>query len=349
MTKLCVESIRGGVVESIHRVSVAVADGNGVLLAGSGNPELRTFWRSAAKPFQAIPFVADGAADHFGFGSQALALACASHSSEPAHRALAAAMLRQLGLTEDALACGPHPPLTSAVAEPLASESLTPTPLWSNCSGKHAAMLALALMHRWPTAGYERAGHPVQDRLLAEVSRWTAVPSADIGLGTDGCTAVSYALPLVSMARAYAHLARSDEPSAIRVRQAMLAHPELVAGSGRCCTDVLTAGNGDLLVKLGADGVYGGALVRAGIGIALKVEDGDPRCAAPALLAVLWSLAENLAPAIRSALESPVVRRHEAVELRNTRGAPVGSLRASGSLRYSAPSRANTMTATHSR
>ncbi len=348
MTELRVESTRGGVVESIHRVSVAVVNADGALIAMSGNPELHTFWRSAAKPFQAIPLVLDGAADRFGFSAQALALACASHSSELVHRTIAAAMLQQLGLTEADLACGPHPPLTSPLSQ-VPPDRGPPTPIWSNCSGKHAGMLALALMHRWPIAGYERAGHPVQDRLLAEVSRWTGVPQSDIGLGTDGCTAVSYALPLTAMARAYAQLARSDEIGAVRVREAMLSHPELVAGSGRCCTDVMLAGKGRVLVKLGADGVYGGAVLPDGLGLAIKVEDGDLRCAAPALLAVLRSLTEEMAPSLRPLLDTATVRRHGQVELRSTRGVPVGALRATGSLRYSAPSRGNAMTATHSR
>ncbi len=347
MTELRIESTRSGLVESVHRVSVVVVNAQGGRLAVSGDPDFRTFWRSCAKPFQAIPVIADGAADRFGFGPDAIALACASHSSEPPHRALAAAMLQQLGLGEAVLACGPHPPLGVAVADEIARDHLTPTPVWSNCSGKHAGMLALALAHDWPTSGYECAGHPVQDRLLAEMSRWTGVAGSEIALGTDGCTAVSYALPLSAMALAYARLAVATDEAPRRVREAMMGQPYLVAGNGRLCTDLMAAGAGKVLVKLGADGMYGGALLPEGIGFTLKVEDGDMRCAAPALVGVLRALASDVAPWLTSVLDVPAVRRHEIIELKNTRGGQVGSIHAVGGLRYLGPSRTIAVTATH--
>jgi L-asparaginase II len=274
MALLTIESTRSGLVESVHRVSAAVADASGRLVASAGEPGLLTFWRSAAKPFQALPLVMDGAAEHWGFGPRELAIACASHSSEPAHRELAEAMLRACGCQEEQLACGPHPPLSPAVAEEVARTGVKLTPKWSNCSGKHSGMLALARHHGWPTEGYARADHPVQQRILVEVSRWTGVAPGELRLGVDGCTAVCFGLPLVAMATAYARLGTSEEAAARRLREAMWAHPELVAGTGRLCTELMTACRGSVLAKVGAEGIYSAALPALGLGVTVKVEGG---------------------------------------------------------------------------
>jgi L-asparaginase II len=332
MLELRVESVRGDRVESVHRVSAVIVDARGGLLASIGDADLVTFWRSAAKPFQAIPLVADGAADRFGFGPDALALACASHSSEPAHIALAAAMLAQAGRVEADLACGPHVPLCAEIAAQVAREGRTLTPLWSNCSGKHAGMLALATHHGWPTRGYEHASHRVQERILIEVSRWTGTPQDAVGRAVDGCTAVCFALPLSAMALGYARLAASTEEHAVRVRNAMMTHPWHVGGTTRPCTDLMTAAPGTVFAKIGAEGVYCAGIPGAEIGIALKVEDGDMRCAPIALLAVLQQLAERVSSRLSAALASANVARHAEVAIRNTRDEPTGYLRARGAL-----------------
>ena len=302
MLELRAEATRGGLPESLHRISVAVVDSAGRLVARSGDPGLRTFWRSAAKPFQALPLVADGAADRFAFTDAEVALACASHSSEPAHVALAEAMLAKVGRTEADLACGPHVPLSPVMAATVAREGISMSPAWSNCSGKHAAMLAIALHRGWPTQGYERLEHPLQQRILAEVSRWSGEPVETIGLGVDGCTAVSFALPLEGMARAYARFGTTSDPAMARIRTAMMAHPWLVAGTGRSCTDLMSAAPGRLVVKLGADGIYSAVLLRSGIGVALKVEDGDMRASPAALVAILRDLARRYEPDLTDAL-----------------------------------------------
>ncbi|MCU0621876.1 MAG: asparaginase [Gemmatimonadales bacterium] len=338
MLELGIESTRGDLVESVHRVSVAVVDADDRLVASAGEPDLVTFWRSAAKPFQAIPVVADGAADAVGFSDEMLALACASHSSEPGHRALALGMLAQAGHHEHELACGPHVPLSPAVAATVVREGIAMTPSWSNCSGKHAAMLAQARHAGWPSAGYVDAAHPLQQRLLDEVSRWTGVARHAIGLGIDGCTTVCFALPLRAMALAYARLAVSEEPAARRVREAFMAHPWLVAGTGRLCTDLMASRPRLAFAKLGAEGVYCAGLPGLGLGLALKVEDGDMRAAPIALLAVLRDLVPHVA-GLAELLATPAVARHAALPLENTRGAVTGYLRARGALRF-APARA---------
>jgi L-asparaginase II len=311
-------------------VSLAVTDPSGALVASAGDPELVTFWRSAAKPFQALPMVADGAADAFGLGDDAIALACASHSSEPAQVELARRMLAAIGCAEADLACGPHTPLSSAVNERVLREGITMTPAWSNCSGKHSGMLALARHHGWPTAGYERAGHPAQDRILDEVSRWTGLAPESVVLGVDGCTTVCFAMPLRAMATAYARFGVSEEPAAVRVRRAMQSHPGLVGGTGRLCTDLMRETAGRVIAKIGAEGVYSAAWPELGLGLTLKVADGDMRSAQVALLGVLARLATKFG----ASLPLAALAAHAEPVLRNTRREATGVLRAAGDLQF---------------
>lgn len=313
-------------------MSVAVVDRGGALVAHAGDAELVTFWRSAAKPFQALPMVADGAADRFGLGSEEVALACASHSSEPIHVALAFRLLEKIGCTERDLACGPHPPLSPAVAEQVIRDGTTLTAAWSNCSGKHAGMLALARHHGWPTAGYERAGHPVQQRLLSEIARWTGVPEASVVCAVDGCATVCYGVPLRAMALAYARFGTAEADAPARLRSAMMEHPQLIAGSGRLCTDLMAAAPGRIVAKVGAEGIYSAVLCEPGFGVAIKVEDGDGRSAQVALLDVLRQLDRQYA------LGLPLDRLafFAAPPIMNTRQQQTGVLRAAGQLRFAA-------------
>ncbi|HEX6991858.1 MAG TPA: asparaginase [Gemmatimonadales bacterium] len=331
MNELLVEATRGGAVESVHPVSVAVTDADGRILADSRQPALVSFWRSAAKPFQAMPLVEDGAADHFQFGDEELALACASHSSEPAHLAVVDRMLERIGLTEDALACGPHEPLDPRVARDVIRQGTRLTPRWSNCSGKHAGMLAVALHHGWPTSGYEKRGHPLQERIERTVAAWTGVAPGELLHAVDGCTVVCFGLPLTGMATAYARFGARREPAAVRLRQAMMAHPDLIAGTGRYCTELMSAFPGQIVAKVGAEGVYSAALPAQGVGITLKVEDGDSRAAPVALHAVLCQLLPVLGVDV-----APLAALAErgTVPTRNTRGEVTGDLRAAGALRF---------------
>src|SRR5256885_4535871 len=342
-----VESWRGSIVESRHRVHVAIVDAAGRLVARAGDPDYATFWRSAAKPFQALPLVADGVADRFGLGSEELAIACASHSSEPRQVELVREFLKKVGCGERDLLCGPHPPLSEAVAKDYQTRGVRLTAVYSNCSGKHTGMLALARHHGWPTEFYTRPEHPVQQRCLEEVSRWTDVPAQRLGTATDGCGVVCYALPLRNMAVAYARLAvqtrnaeggtrnsggelppnvpRSAFPlprsEAFRVVGSMLRHPELIAGSGRPCTEMMRAHPGRVLTKVGAEGVYSALVIPESLGIALKVEDGNSEAAA---LAVAAGLTQPRGEAPPAALTVPARLK--------SRGDKVGELRVNGGL-----------------
>ncbi len=326
-----IERTRGDLVESVHRISLAVVRADGTEVAAAGRPDLVTFWRSAAKPFQALPLVEDGVLEAFGLGSEELAIACASHSSEAEHLAVVERFLARIGCSEDDLACGPHPPLGEAVARQVTAHGTRLTPRWSNCSGKHAGMLALARHHGWPTAGYERREHPVQQRMTAVVSEWAGIGADDLRYGVDGCTTVCFGLSLRAMARAYARFAAA-EGAAAAVRDAMMAHPRLVAGTGRLCSVMMEALPGQVVTKIGAEGIYCLAVPASGVGLALKVEDGDMRMAPMALVGAL----DALGPAIGLPARPAALDPWRDSPITDTRGHPVGTLRAGGHPRVSA-------------
>ncbi|HSK18430.1 MAG TPA: asparaginase [Longimicrobiales bacterium] len=319
-----VEVLRGGFVESVHRVSVAVVDPAGHLRAYAGIPDMVVFARSAVKPVQAVPIVADGVAERFGWGDAELALACASHSGEPRHVEVARGMLASLGLGEEALACGAHAPFNAAAARDLSDRGETPTRLHNNCSGKHAAMLGLAAAHGWPLRGYHEAEHPVQQRMLEAISHWSSVSTDRIDIAVDGCGVATFALPLNALALTFARLAvttRSPESPAARLIHAMQTFPELVGGTDRLCTELMRTTRGRIFAKVGAEGIYCAGVPGAEIGVALKVEDGAKRAAEPALIEVLRLLG------LLTEEDMGDLDRYAGPDVKNTRGEIVGSLR----------------------
>ncbi len=310
--------IRGKSVESIHRVSAAVVMGD-ELVGYARNPEHETYWRSCAKPFQLMPFMASGGLDELGWSADETALACASHGGEPEHVAIAGRMLSDLDLEEGDLACGAAEPLSQRGQRILRESGARPTRLHNNCSGKHAAMLARAQSAGWPTAGYHHLGHPVQQSIVGEITRWTGVNASQISYASDGCGVPVFGLSLEAMARAYARFAaaiqRGDEIPR-RIGDAMLANPFLVGGTDRFDTVVMEDAPG-VLCKIGAEGVHSAAIIAAGIGIAIKVEDGASRAQFPAMIAMLQhlgALPQELPQRLADIARKPVRdTRHEVV------------------------------------
>jgi L-asparaginase II len=283
---------RGGAVESVHYGSVAVADANGTLVLAAGDPHAITFTRSALKPLQALPFVRDGGPDRFGYTAAQVALLCASHSGEPRHVDGVAAMLAGAGLAVEDLGCGAHAP---GYFEARGETPPPPpySPLAHNCSGKHAGMLACCAMHGWTTGDYLRVDHPVQQSIRAAVAAFCGLPEDALVAGIDGCSAPNYALPLAGLARAFARLAVADRNDShfgaapARLRDAMVAHPEMVSGERRSDLALAQAGEGDWIAKIGAEGVQAIGVRSRGLGIAVKVADGSRRALLPAVVAVL--------------------------------------------------------------
>jgi L-asparaginase II len=330
---LDVEVTRGDVVESTHRVHAAVVGADEVLVSAARDAQLVTMWRSCAKFFQVMPFLASGGFEQQKWGTEELALSCASHGGEPEHVAIAARMLASLGLEEGDLACGPHEPLATRGAK-LWRESGQPlTRLHNNCSGKHAAMLARAKTAGWATRGYEQPDHPVQRSCLGEVSSWTGVPLDDMPVGVDGCGVAVMALALDRMALAYARFARAvqaGEELPARIAGAIRAHPHLLGGTDRFDTVLLQETNGAVIAKVGAEGVHSVAVPALGIGLALKVEDGALRAQHVAVLVALQQLGvlpAELPPRLAEFSHKPV---------KNTRSERVGEIRAAAALRTTA-------------
>ncbi len=310
---------RGNLVESRHHGDIAVVDLNGRVLWSLGDPGRVTYARSSAKPWQAIPLVESGAADHFGMSGEELALACASHNGEATHVNQVRAFLERIGVAESALQCGAHPPYHTASYEEALRSGEEITAVHNNCSGKHSAMLALAKYLDADLDTYLDLTHPVQQRILAAVSEMTVVAQDDIQIGVDGCGVPVFGLPIANMALAFAKLARPDNESATRrqtltrLRDAMLAHPHYVAGTGRFCTSLMERAGGTVVGKAGAEGVYCAGLVEHGIGICVKVDDGNGRGSYPA---VVETLAQTglVSSSVIEALESfhhPTMKNHQ--------------------------------------
>jgi L-asparaginase II len=323
-----VDVTRGPLIESRHIVHVAVAHAQRGLIASAGNAAYVSFVRSAIKMFQALPLAEDGVATRLPLTMEELALCTASHNAEPFHIAAAARILSKIGLTERALACGPHPPMHTGTALALHARGIKPGRIDNNCSGKHAGMLALAHHHGWPLDGYHELAHPVQQRVLATLSAWSGVAARDIACGVDGCRLPTFALPLAAVASAcakFAAAADTHSPAATIV-QAMTRHPEYVAGTGRLCTVLMRTASCQMFAKVGAEGYYCAGVPSLGLGVALKVEDGAKRASETALLAVL-----RAADALTD-LEMEAMREFSRPPILNTRGEIVGEVRAHISL-----------------
>jgi len=319
-----VEVVRAGLVEARHSVQVVVADSRGSLLASVGDVDGLTYYRSAAKPLQALPLLDEGVVQRFGLTDAELALCCASHEGEREHVEGVRSILRKAGVDESLLRCGAHLPFSEQATRALLAGGGQPARVHNNCSGKHAGMLALASAMAWDPVDYHLPHHLVQLRMLDEIRRWTLLERDQIRTGIDGCGVVCFAVPLHVIAASFARFAvaaQTDEGPR-RVVAAMTAHPFMVGGTGRTCTDVMRQADGRAFVKLGAEGVYVGGVPEQGLGFAIKVADGGQRAVEVALVRVLAELG------VLSGEDVEVLREHANPTLRNTRGEEVGEIRA---------------------
>ena len=297
MSEILIKVSRGGHGESFHHGSIAIVDYQGTLLDHVGDPKFSTFLRSCAKPFQALPIVESGAADRFGFTPPELACMCGSLNGQDFQVRAVSSILTKIGLSEEHLQCGVHAPNHLPTAKQLEEEGKKPRPIHNNCAGKHAAMLALCAYYGWPTGTYPKPDHPVQQLILAKISEMTEVPREDIKIGIDGCGVPIFALPLRHLAFAFAKLAITPNPEGKwiadpdrplhRLMKAVLDHPEMIAGDERICTDIMRAAERKVFAKAGAEGSYGLSLMGRSIGIAIKIEDGNPRALHPVVVEVL--------------------------------------------------------------
>ncbi len=291
-----VEVLRGGLVESAHRGSVAIYDGDGKRVLEIGDVSKPVFPRSAVKVIQALPLVESGAADAYGFGDRELALACASHNGEVTHTELARAMLGKAGLDESALECGAHWPSFQAATVELARSCASPVCFHNNCSGKHAGFLCACCHSGIDHRGYSGAGHWLQKQVRDAMEALTGAAHDEAHCGIDGCSIPTYAVPLGSLAHGFARMATGNglaperAKAAKRLFAACMAEPFFVAGTERADTRLMGIAPGRIFVKVGAEGVYCAAVPELGLGIALKCDDGAVRAAEVMIAAVLADL-----------------------------------------------------------
>jgi L-asparaginase II len=327
-----VEVTRGSAVESLHRGAIAVFDARGKEVLAIGEVERPVFPRSAVKAIQALPLVESGAADANGFGNRELALACASHASEPEHVELAQSMLARAGLGVDALECGAHWPTRHETMIELVRSGGAPTALHNNCSGKHAGFLCTCRHRGVDHRGYVALGHPAQEIVREAMENVTAAVHSAENAGIDGCSIPTFAVPLKQLAIGFARMATGEglQPerarAARRLIAACMAEPFYMSGTGRADLKLITAGKGRIFVKTGAEGVYCGAVPELGLGIALKCDDGAGRASEVMIAAVLAHLVVNDQMLSRTLgdLARPV--------LRNRRGIEIGAMRVTQAL-----------------
>ncbi len=321
--RIVVHVERGPLAESVHQLEAVVVDSAGRVVLAAGDPARSTCLRSSAKPFQALAAVESGATDAFGFDSAERALMCASHGGEPIHVSTVEGMLRKIGCTERDLECGAHAPLDAASAAALVARGEAPRTVHNNCSGKHTGMLALARHMGADTAGYVAADHLVQRTIRRQLEAVTGI--REIATAVDGCSAVTYYLPLRAVALLFRDLRSGRDAALASLRDAMIEHPHMVGGRDRFDTALMTALAGAAVSKGGAEALQGvGVRTVSGetYGIAVKALDGASRASEPATLAVLDRLGV-LTDAARTAL-APFA----SPERTNHRGTVIGRVRA---------------------
>jgi L-asparaginase II len=336
------EAMRGGIVESFHRGALAIVDADGRVHTRLGDIERPVFPRSAVKVLQALPLVASGAADRWQLNDEELALACASHGGEPRHAQTAASMLAKAGMDASVLECGTHWPYNDAALKALAARGEAPGALHNNCSGKHAGFVCLGCWmsetgggdRRGFLRGYVKPDHPVMREVTASLQATTGYDLSRTAVGTDGCSIPTYAVPLRHLAQAFARVATGAGLSpdharaAQRLRAAVARSPFMVAGTGRLDTRLMERLGERLFCKVGAEGMYCAALPELGLGVAIKMDDGNT---ARACELVLAAVVERLLPLADDDLA--FVHGCSDLALVNWNGIEVGRLRASAVLR----------------
>jgi L-asparaginase II len=316
----------GYTIENVHAGAIAVVDTTGRLLAWAGDPQYQTFTRSALKPFQALPFLLSDGPAKFGLAEEELALLCASHSGEEKHLAGVRSILAKIDLDAGHLECGCGAPLYYETNNLPVPQDRSWTPLHHNCSGKHSGFLGWCRLHGAPTAGYVDPGHPLQRAIRAALADAVNLPEAQLPSGMDGCSAPNYALPLASLAHLYARLAQGAADPLLGnalgpLFDAMTHRPDMVSGTERSDLVLMTAGGGDWVAKIGADAVQAIGIRSLGIGIAIKVADGNNR----GLHTITYNVLDQLG--LLDEGRRAVLERFRQPLIRNARGTVAGDIR----------------------
>jgi len=320
---------RGPFLESVHLGHAVVCDDTGQVVQAWGDPSAVILPRSSCKMVQALPLIESGAADAFGLGVDQLALACASHKGAAIHTDRVKAWLAGLGLGDDDFRCGPQVPSDRPARDEMIKTDASPCQWHNNCSGKHSGFLTLN-KHLGGGADYIDPAHPVQHAVRAAFEDTTGEDTP--GFGIDGCSAPNFATTVHGLARAMAQFASAGDDNLRgraqrRLIEAMTAYPELVAGEGRACTELMRAMNGRVAIKTGAEAVFVAIIPEKRMGVALKIADGSARgseCAITAILAHLGVLDPDH-PAAQKRMNAPQLNRRgiDAATLKPASGFPV--------------------------
>lgn len=326
-----VEATRGGHTESIHYGAVAVVNARGKLLYHAGDADFPTFTRSTIKPFQSLPLLQGGGHERFGFDARELALLCASHSGEAMHTETVERMLRKAGCDEHHLRCGCHVPIFYPTHDKMPEAGTSFNQLHNNCSGKHAGFLAWCIQHGAPLDSYVEPAHPLQQAVRQSLAEVAGLAPDAMPTGIDGCSAPNFALPLSRLALSYARLAQGGRDPVYgslmeELFQAMTMHPELVSGTGRSDLAFMRTVPGDWVAKIGAEAVQAIGIRSMGIGIAIKIADGNTRALVPAAIAALKQIGAL------GAVENTPLAPWANPQIDNFRGMHTGDLRAVFSL-----------------
>lgn len=284
-------------IESIHYGYVCVVNSSGKVLYHLGDCNTKIFFRSSAKPIQVIPLIQSGAADALGFLKQDIAIACASHSGQKIHQETVERILKKLELDAVNLHCGIMLPYNEEENRTLIAQGESPSVFHCSCSGKHSAMLALAKFRGYDLDDYEQISHPVQQEILKTVSEFADSEAESINVGTDGCGAPIYLLPINKIALSYAKLtdyAQNEDSkyhySCKTVFNAMTEYPQMVAGDYEFCTELIQATNDKLIGKVGCEAVYCLGIKKENLGICIKIADGNERAVYPVVVQILRKL-----------------------------------------------------------
>ncbi|NMA67595.1 MAG: asparaginase [Clostridiaceae bacterium] len=287
---------RSGRVESIHHGYICVTDSDGKIVYSIGNPQARIFLRSSGKPIIANALVKSGAIEKFNLSLKELAIIASSHEGEAYHRRVIKSIIKKIGASEKDLGCGHKYPENQDVQKALIMLGMRPTPIFSNCSGKHVGVLALCKYYGYPVEGYTNPGHPVQQLIRNTIADILELSTEDILIGTDGCTMPTYNLSLYQVSYLYSLLAHGQEhkgkynDSFETIKKAMITHPKVIRGKGTFCTDLLNYSKGKAIGKIGAEGIYCIAIPEKKLGVCIKIFDGHPWSSYPVVVQVLHEL-----------------------------------------------------------
>ena len=325
---------RGESVEALHYASIAVVDSNSKLTHYLGDPEMLSMTRSCIKPFQALPLLTTGAADHFKFSPRQLAIMCGSHNGSDDHRAVVQSILERIGCTQDDLQCGCHWPLGMQEAMEFPTQGEEHDPVRHNCSGKHSGFLALAKFLGEDVSTYIDPESRAQMLVKQAVSDFCEYPIEKMPTSVDGCSAPNFPLPLVNVARAFMKLAKVDSDDLIvcaaltRIRDAMRSYPEMVSGRNRLDLALMRSFESNVVCKIGAESIEGIGLTEPSVGIAIKVHDGSWRALGAIIIETLKQL-----DIIDNIEHFPYMKKHEQPEVRNAREIVTGRIVPSFKLR----------------